>query len=92
MTHHPTTAVLITCPTCGLVRIADDYDSARARGKAHTSLSGHPKVGYSQIVAPDTIKVAQLEARASMESMAAQAGIKNISVEAGMEPEIAIRR
>jgi len=32
------------------------------------------------------------EAKASMESMAVQAGIKNISIEAGIEPDIAIRR
>ena len=48
MKRHPTTAILITCPTCGLVRMADDYASAQARGKAHISLSGHPKVEYSQ--------------------------------------------
>ena len=92
MKRHPTTAILITCPTCGLVRMADDYASAHARGKAHISLSGHPKVEYSQIVAPERIKGAQVEARASMESMAVQAGVKDISIEAGVEPDIAIRR
>ena len=92
MKRHPTTAILITCPTCGLVRMADDYASAQARGKAHISLSGHPKVEYSQIIAPDRIKGAQVEAMASMESMAVQAGVKDISVEAGMEPDITQRR
>ena len=53
MKRHPTTAILITCPTCGLVRMAHDYAAAQARGKAHINLSGHPKVEYSQIVAPE---------------------------------------
>ena len=92
MKRHPTTAILITCPTCGLVRMADDYASAQARGKAHITLSGHPKVEYSQIVAPDRIKGAQAEARASMEIMAIQAGVIDISVEAGTAPDIALRR
>jgi len=41
--------------------MADDYGSAHARGDAHTRLSGHPKIEYSQIVAPDRIKGAQVE-------------------------------
>ena len=40
MERHPTTAILISCPTCGLVRMADDYASAHARGNAHIAFQG----------------------------------------------------
>ena len=92
MERHLTTAILISCPTCGLIRMADNYASAHARGNAHISFSGHPKIDYSQIDAPDRIKGAVAEAKASMESMAVQAGVKDISIEAGIEPDIALRR
>ena len=67
MERHPITAILLTCSTCGLVRMADDYGSAHARGNAHIRMSGHPKIQYSQIEAPERIKAAQMEAKASME-------------------------
>ena len=43
MERHLTTIILISCPTCGLIRMADNYASAHARGNAHISFSGHPK-------------------------------------------------
>jgi hypothetical protein len=92
MERHPVTAILLTCSTCGLVRMADDYGSAHARGNAHVRLSGHPKIQYSQIEAPERIRGARLEAKASMETMAVQAGVRNIAVEAGIEPDVAARR
>ena len=92
MERHPITAILLTCSTCGLVRMADDYGSAHARGNAHIRLSGHPKIQYSQIEAPERIKGTRLEAKASMEVMAAEAGVKGIAVEAGIEPDLSARR
>jgi hypothetical protein len=56
MERHPITAILLTCSTCGLVRMADDYGSAHARGNAHIRLSGHSKITYRQIEAPERIK------------------------------------
>ncbi len=58
MKRHPITAVLLTCP-CGLVRAADDYSAAHARGKAHTSFSGHQALAYSLIEAPERLRDAQ---------------------------------
>lgn len=92
MERHPITAILLTCSTCGLVRMADDYGSAHARGNAHIRLSGHPKITYSQIEAPERIKSALIEAKASMETMAVQAGVKDIAVEAGIQRDVAARR
>lgn len=92
MERHPITAILLTCSTCGLVRMADDYGSAHARGNAHIRLSGHPTIKYSQIETPERIKSARLEAKASMEVMAVKAGVKDIAVEAGIEPDVAARR
>jgi len=65
MERHLVTAVLLTCSTCGLVRMADDYGSAHARGNVHARLSGHAKIEYSQIEAPERIKGALIEAAAS---------------------------
>lgn len=59
MKRHPTTAVVLSCGDCGLFRVADDYASARARGKAHAALTGHGRLHYSLVDAPDRIKVAQ---------------------------------
>lgn len=84
MERHPATAVLLTCSTCGLVRMADDYGSAHARGKAHSQLSGHTEIKYNLIEAPDRLKSAEIAAKASMESMALAAGMKDISTEAGV--------
>ena len=56
MEHHPITAVLLCCKTCGLVRVSDNYSAAYARGKAHTGLSGHLTIKYSLIEAPDRLK------------------------------------
>ncbi len=63
MERHPITAILLTCSTCGLVRMADDYGSAHARGNAHVRLSGHPTIKYSQIEAPERIKGALMGAK-----------------------------
>jgi hypothetical protein len=59
MKRHPTTAVVLSCGECGLFRVADDYASARARGKAHAALTDHGRLHYSLVDAPDRIKVAQ---------------------------------
>jgi hypothetical protein len=72
--------------------MADDYGSAHARGNAHIRLSGHPNLKYVQIEAPERIKVALMEAKNSMETMAVQAGVKDIAVEAGVEPDLSARR
>ena len=74
MQRYPTTAILLTCATCGLVRVADDYKSAHARGNAYVRLSGHPKIQDSQIEAPERITGALREAKASIEKMAQEAG------------------
>jgi hypothetical protein len=92
MERHPVTAVLLTCSTCDLVRMADDYGSAHARGNAHVRLSGHPKIQYTLIEAPDRIRDARLEAKTSTETMAVHAGVRNIAVEAGVGPDVAARR
>jgi hypothetical protein len=60
--------------------MADDYGSAHARGNAHIRLSGHPNIKYSQIEAPERIKGALMKAKASMEMMAVEAGVKDIAV------------
>ena len=80
MERHPITAIVLSCSTCGLIRMADDYGSAHARGEAHIRLSGHPKIKYSQIETPERVKSARLEVQASMEMMPAQAGVKDIAV------------
>jgi hypothetical protein len=63
--------------------MADDYGSAHARGNAHIRLSGHPNMKYAQIEAPERIKGAL---------MAVAAGVKDIAVEAGVEPDLSARR
>ena len=92
MERHPVTAILLTCSTCGLVRMADDYGSAHARGDAHVRLSGHPKIQYTLIDAPERMRGALREAKASTETMAVQAGVRDIAVGAGIEPDVAARR
>jgi hypothetical protein len=72
--------------------MADDYGSAHARGNAHIRLSGHPNMKYAQIEAPERIKGALIEAKTSMEVMAVAAGVKDIAVEAGVEPDLSARR
>jgi hypothetical protein len=54
-----TTAVLLSCGHCSLVRVSDNYSAAHARGKAHTSLSGHHALTYTVIEAPERIRLAQ---------------------------------
>jgi hypothetical protein len=54
-----TTAVLLSCGHCSLVRVSDDYSAAHARWKAHTSLSGHHGLTYTLIDAPERIRLAQ---------------------------------
>jgi len=56
MEAHPSTAVLLSCPTCGLVRVCDDYTSAHARGAEHTRLSGHQGLKYEVIQAPERLQ------------------------------------
>jgi hypothetical protein len=51
-----TTAVLLSCNACGLVRVRDDYTDAHERGKAHTRLSGHHAIKYSLIEAPERLQ------------------------------------
>jgi hypothetical protein len=83
MQRHPITAILLTCSTCGLVRVADDYKSAHARGNAHARLSGHAEIQYSQIEAPERIKGALREAKASIHRMATEAGVTDSALDAG---------
>jgi hypothetical protein len=59
MECHPITAVVLSCGDCGVFRVADDYDSAQARGTAHVALTGHRRLRYSLVDAPDRITVAQ---------------------------------
>lgn len=59
MDRHPTTAVVLSCGDCGLLRVADEYASAQARGQAHAALTGHRRLHYALVDAPDRIKVAQ---------------------------------
>jgi len=59
MELHSITAVLLCCKACGLLRISDDYATAHARGKAHTTLSGHHTIKYSLIEAPDRLREPQ---------------------------------
>lgn len=84
MVRHPITAILITCSMCGLIRMAHDDGSAQARGKAHSQLSGHTEIKYTLIESPDSIRNAEMAAKASMESMAVAVGMKDISTEAGV--------
>jgi hypothetical protein len=41
------------------MRVSDNYAAAHARGKAHTSLSGHPSIKYSLIEGPERLRAAQ---------------------------------
>ena len=59
MERHPIPAVVVSCPSCGLIRIADDYAAAHARASAHVHLSGHHDVGYSVIDTLQRLKFAQ---------------------------------
>jgi hypothetical protein len=52
-----------------LVRISDHYGAAQARGKAHTSLSGHENIKYSLIEAPDRLREAQAYERESKKAL-----------------------
>ncbi len=54
----PATAVLICCTACDLVRIADDYTAAHARGQTHTKFSGHLRLTYAPIRAPERLRLA----------------------------------
>jgi len=51
-----TTAVLLSCNACGLVRVCDDYTTAHEKGKTHTRLSGHHGIKYSLIEAPERLQ------------------------------------
>jgi len=59
MERHPIPAIVVSCSTCGLIRIADDYAAAHARASAHVHLSGHHDVEYSIIDTPDRLKLAE---------------------------------
>jgi hypothetical protein len=87
MERHPVTAILITCSSCDLVRMADDYGSAHARGNAHIRLSGHSTIKYSQVEAPERIKGALMAAKGSWETMTTRAGVTSPTVEASAEPD-----
>ncbi len=69
MERRPSTAVVLSCAVCGLVRVADDYSAAHARGKAHTSLSGHQRLTYSLIEAPERLKFAQAVEKLSQKTV-----------------------
>jgi hypothetical protein len=59
MERHPIPAVVVSCPTCGLIRIADDYAAAYARASAHVHLSGHHGLEYSAIDTPERLHLAE---------------------------------
>ena len=58
------TAVVLTCDTCGLVRVSDNpaaaaaAAAAQARARAHTSVTGHSRLLYECIESPERIKLA----------------------------------
>jgi|GEM_PF-2256038 hypothetical protein len=52
------TAVVLTCDTCGLVRVSDNPAAAQARARAHTSVTGHSGLLYECIESPERIKLA----------------------------------
>ena len=52
------TAVVLTCDTCGLVRVSDDAAAAHARARAHTSVTGHGGLMYEPIESPERLKLA----------------------------------
>ena len=60
MERHPIPAIVLYCDTCGLVRIADDYAAAHARASAHRSLSGHIRLEYCVVEAPERLRLAQV--------------------------------
>jgi len=59
MERHPIPAIVLCCETCGLVRIADDYAAACARASAHRHLSGHIRLEYCVVEAPEQLRLAQ---------------------------------
>lgn len=59
MERHPIPAIVLCCDTCGLVRIADDFAAAHARAAAHRHLSGHVRLEYCVVEAPERLRLAQ---------------------------------
>ena len=59
MERHPIPAIVVSCTTCGLIRIADGYTGAHARASAHVHLSGDHALEYSVIDTPERLKLAQ---------------------------------
>ena len=59
MERRPIPAIVISCHTCGLVRIADDYAAAYARASAHIHLSGHHDVQYTAVESPERLRLAE---------------------------------
>ena len=59
MERRPIPAIVISCHTCGLVRIADDYTAAYARASAHIHLSGHHEVQYTAVESPERLRLAE---------------------------------
>jgi hypothetical protein len=59
MERSPISAVVLSCTTCGFIRIADDHSAAHARAAAHMHLSGHQGMEYSIIESPDRLMLAQ---------------------------------
>jgi hypothetical protein len=59
MERRPIPAIVISCHTCGLVRIADDYHAAYARASAHIHLSGHHEIQYTAVESPERLRLAE---------------------------------
>ena len=59
MERRPAPAIVLSCTTCGFIRIADDPTAARARASAHMHLSGHLGMEYSIVDSPDHLRLAQ---------------------------------
>ena len=59
MERSPLPAVVLSCPTCGFIRIADDQIAAHARASAHMHLSGHQGMEYCLVESRDRLMLAQ---------------------------------
>ena len=59
METSPLPAVVISCTTCGFIRIADDQTAAHARAAAHMHLSGHRGMDYCLVESRDRLMLAQ---------------------------------
>ena len=59
MERHPIPTIVLHCDTCGLVRIADGHAAAQERASAHRHLSGHTRLEYCVIEAPERMRLAE---------------------------------